>query len=310
MENMSITIFTPTFNRDELLKKLYHSLVKQSDNRYDWLIVDDGSVDKTAQYVHSWKNEGKVAIQYIYQKNQGKHVAHNTGVKNTNSKYFYTVDSDDELPEDAIASIYEAISDISARHDIAGIIAKRGFHNGEDQCSAFPDNISEVSIRDLYKVHKLKGELALVFKTEVMKEFLFPVFTNEKFVTESVILDLISMKYKMIILNKVIYMGEYLPDGYTRNLNRIHKNNPGGYYHYLTQEIKLARNSHELRHAYANYISGCWKIGYKVKLNFKCFFANLPGAIELYLKQILKEKMVKSKIFRPFLKQVCRVKFI
>lgn len=310
MENTSITIFTPTFNRCELLKKLYHSLVRQSDHRFEWLIVDDGSVDNTARFVRSWKNEEKVAIKYIYQENQGKHVAHNTGVRNTNSKYFFTVDSDDELPEDAIASIYEAIADIRTRHDIAGLIAKRGFHNGEDQCSEFPDNIYEVSIRDLYKVYKLKGELALVFKTEVMKEFLFPVFDNEKFVTESVILDLISMKYKMKILDKVIYLGEYLPDGYTRNLNRIHKKSPEGYHHYLIQEIELARNPLELKHAYANYISGCWKIGYKTNLNYKCFFANLPGAIELYLKQIIKERMVRSRIFRPFLKQVCRVKFI
>ena len=310
MHSFWITVFTPTFNRSEQLKKLYNSLINQSDQRFVWLIVDDGSADNTAELVSSWKYEGKISIQYIYQENLGKHVAHNTGVKNANTEYFYCVDSDDTLPNSAIEFIYEAITDTLTRPDIAGLIAKKGYHSGEDMCSKLPDNISEVSIRDIYKVYKLKGELALVFKTVVLKEFLFPVFPVEKFVTESVILDLISIKYKMKLLNKVIYLGEYMPDGYTYNLRQIHKKAPMGYHYYLVQGIELARTTHELKHAYANYISGCWKIGYRVRLSYKYIVMNLPEAIVLYMKLIIKDKMAKSKFFRLILKQVFKAKFL
>ena len=310
MENSRITVFTPTFNREEYLKKLYGSLTRQSDKRFVWLIVDDGSVDNTSKLIGSWKAEGKFPIKYIYQKNQGKHAAHNAGVMNAGTEYFYCVDSDDTLPEDAIASIYKAVADISARSDIAGLIAKKGYHTGEDMCTEFPDNVTETSIRDIYKVYKLKGELAMVFKTKVAKEFLFPIFGSEKFVGENAVLNLISMKYKMKLMNKVIYLAEYLPDGYSRNLSRIHKKNPMGYLYCLAQEIELARTSQELKHAYADYISGCWKVGYRVNLDYKNIIVNFPEATVLYMKMIIKESMLKSEFLRPIIKRLFKVKFL
>lgn len=44
---MKLTIFTPTFNRASTLKRLFESLCKQTDRRFEWLIVDDGSTDNT-----------------------------------------------------------------------------------------------------------------------------------------------------------------------------------------------------------------------------------------------------------------------
>lgn len=310
MYDCQITIFTPTYNRGGNLKKLYGSLVSQSDRRFVWLIVDDGSVDNTAELIDGWKSEGIIAIEYIYQRNQGKHVAHNTGVLNANTAYFYCVDSDDLLPSYAVETIYDMIADTSERVDIAGIAAKKGYLDGNDMCTQMPGTISEASIRDIYKIYGLKGELALVFRTSVLREFLFPVFRGEKFVTENVVLDQISTRYKMRLLNKVIYLGEYLPDGYTSNLSRIHRENPQGYHHYLVQDIELARTRFELKRAYANYITGCWIIGYRVRLNLLRIIANLPEAFLRYIKLMTKERMAKSRFFRIVLRQVFKSKFL
>jgi hypothetical protein len=176
-------------------------------------------------------------------------------------------------------------------------------------CTEFPDDVTEVSIRDLYKAYKIKGELALVFKSGVLKKFLFPVFGNEKFLGENAILNLISMEYKMKLMNKVIYIGEYLQDGYSRNLTQIHKKNSEGFLYCLAQEIKLARTRDELRHAYADYISGCWKIGYKVKLNYKHIIMSFPEAIMLYMKWVVKESTAKSVFLKWVLKRFFKVKF-
>lgn len=40
-----ITIFTPVYNRADVLEKLYQSLLRQSDYDFEWLIIDDGSTD-------------------------------------------------------------------------------------------------------------------------------------------------------------------------------------------------------------------------------------------------------------------------
>ena len=47
----TVTIITPTYNRAELLKKLYQSLEQQNNKDFEWLIVDDGSTDRTKEAV-------------------------------------------------------------------------------------------------------------------------------------------------------------------------------------------------------------------------------------------------------------------
>lgn len=48
---MRITVLTPTYNRGGSIQKLYTSLDNQSIKDFEWLIVDDGSLDDTAQVV-------------------------------------------------------------------------------------------------------------------------------------------------------------------------------------------------------------------------------------------------------------------
>ena len=77
-----ITVFTPTYNRAYLLPKLYESLLRQTNKCFEWIIVDDGSNDNTEQVCNSWIKDCKTfKITYLRQKNQGKHIAINTGVK-------------------------------------------------------------------------------------------------------------------------------------------------------------------------------------------------------------------------------------
>ena len=54
---MNITVFTPTYNRANLLPKLYDSLKKQNFKLFEWLIVDDGSSDNTRLIVEDIANK-------------------------------------------------------------------------------------------------------------------------------------------------------------------------------------------------------------------------------------------------------------
>ena len=60
-----LTIFTPTFNRAHTLPRLYESLLNQTDYNFEWLIVDDGSSDNTAQLIETFKNENFQSIIFI-----------------------------------------------------------------------------------------------------------------------------------------------------------------------------------------------------------------------------------------------------
>ena len=83
---MLITIFTPTYNRAHLLPRLYESLCKQSVldtdlSPFEWLIVDDGSVDNTEEVVQGFIAEQTIPIRYFKKPNGGKHTAINLGAK-------------------------------------------------------------------------------------------------------------------------------------------------------------------------------------------------------------------------------------
>ena len=78
----TLTIFTPTYNRAHTLERTYQSLCRQTCKDFEWLIIDDGSTDNTAEIVKKWINKADFRIIYIYQENQGMHGAHNTAYKN------------------------------------------------------------------------------------------------------------------------------------------------------------------------------------------------------------------------------------
>ena len=52
-----ITVFTPTYNREKTLTRVYKSLQKQTYSNFCWIIVDDGSVDDTRSLVENFKQE-------------------------------------------------------------------------------------------------------------------------------------------------------------------------------------------------------------------------------------------------------------
>lgn len=68
----SITVFTPTYNREKTLRRLYDSLCNQANQDFKWIVIDDGSSDNTAALFEKWKAENKIEIEYYYQSNKGK----------------------------------------------------------------------------------------------------------------------------------------------------------------------------------------------------------------------------------------------
>ncbi len=69
---MKFTIFTPTYNRKELLTNLYESLKNQTYKDFEWIIVDDGSSDGTELSVRQFLDEKILNIKYFYKENGGK----------------------------------------------------------------------------------------------------------------------------------------------------------------------------------------------------------------------------------------------
>lgn len=242
MKNELITVFTPVYNRESMIMGLYKSLLKQTNKKFIWLIVDDGSTDNTWNVIERIRAEQKITVIATREKNQGKHVAHNLGVKLCETKLFVCVDSDDTLVPSCIQDIYNYYESHKQEinDQIAGIIAWKGFSE-KRKIGKMPDCIVTSSLTDLYKVYHMTGDTMLIFRTEVIREYPFPHFEGETFLRETLSYNRIDDNYKYLIMNKILYIADYYEDGLSVNAPRLELRSPRGAAMFRWEEYKDSR---------------------------------------------------------------------
>ena len=224
-----VTIITPTYNRAENLQVLYESLLIQTNKSFVWLIVDDGSKDDTQTVVDSYIKEEKLKISYFRKENGGKHTALNLGIKNTETPLVIIVDSDDTLTEDAVEIINTYYRKYKNTSNLCGFSFLKRFADGRINGKLFvPDEKIGSYIECRVNGNDMNADKAEVFFTDRLKEFPFPEFKGEKFLGEDIIWARISGKYKMVHINKAIYIAEYLENGLTRNRRANNIKSPNG----------------------------------------------------------------------------------
>ena len=234
---MIITVFTPTYNRAYILPQLYDSLKRQNSKHFEWIIVDDGSTDETKRLIEQWIRENAIRIRYFSQKNAGKSIAHNRGVKEAQGELFTCVDSDDYLTEDALTTI-ETNWRENKDKSLIGILAYRIKPNGDAITKMKNDNISLTTLRDAYKKYGLSGDTMLVYRTSIIKKYEFPHIEGEKFIPEGYLYNKLDKEGKLAIVRKGIYICDYLDDGYTRNVAKLIYNNYRGYTLHINERIR------------------------------------------------------------------------
>lgn len=237
-----ITVFTPTYNRGYIIKQLYESLIGQSYKDFEWLVVDDGSIDDTEEIFKTFIAEQKINIHYLKIENGGKHRAINKGLKLAQGNFFFIVDSDDYLPDNALERICFYTKQIESEKTFAGVCGLKIYPDGKKVGGEVNYKILDtdsISIREKYYV---KGDMAEVFKTEILKEYPFPEFAGEKFISEGLVWSRIAEKYKLRYFYEGIYICNYLEDGLTKSIRKHHRNSPKGTMLFYNEMIRQKRN--------------------------------------------------------------------
>ncbi|MEK0313684.1 glycosyltransferase family 2 protein [Cohnella sp. 56] len=243
-----LTIFTPTYNRAYTLTNLYHSLCFQTSNCFEWLIIDDGSDDNTDEKIKEWINDNKIRIKYYKQKNRGKHIAHNRALKLCKTDLFFCVDSDDILDERAVQWVLE-LKEEEEGNNILGFYMRKGDLGGNAKGEGWPENKKYLYLNELYQQYNFKGEAAIILKTKLVRNYIFPPFKQEKFLRESVFYDQINKLAPMRLDNRVCYFFEYKDDGYTKQGWRLEYRNPIGAGYNLLHHIEYeSRKKEKIKH--------------------------------------------------------------
>ncbi|HFI0701056.1 TPA: glycosyltransferase family 2 protein [Streptococcus suis] len=232
---VGVTVFTPTYNRGYTLERLYHSLCRQTNEQFEWLIIDDGSTDNTAEIVNKWKLENKIKIRYFYQINSGKAQAHNLAIKKAEKALFTCVDSDDYLVDNALEVILEKWR---GSNEIIGMLFARGYSDGSRITKLKRTGIVS-SLRRAYRNSELSGDTMLIYDTKILSQFMFPQIEGEKFIPEAYLYDLMDQIGNIQMFDNILYIGEYLEDGYTYSIRRVIAENPNGYEIFIKQRLVL-----------------------------------------------------------------------
>lgn len=103
-----ISIVVPIYNVENYLEKCIQSILKQSFNDFELILVNDGSTDGSEKICNYYK-ELDSRIIYIYKENGGLSSARNIGIKNSTGNYITFIDSDDYISEEYLEVLYNSL---------------------------------------------------------------------------------------------------------------------------------------------------------------------------------------------------------
>ena len=116
-----ISVIMPVYGVEKFVARAVESMLRQSFENFEYLVVDDGSPDKSAEIVMRYALLDP-RIRLIRQKNAGAAAARNRAMKEAQGKYVYFMDSDDWAEPDMLKDMYE----LAEAHDLQEVVA--GFY--------------------------------------------------------------------------------------------------------------------------------------------------------------------------------------
>jgi glycosyltransferase involved in cell wall biosynthesis len=201
-----VTVFTPTYNRAHTLHRVFNSLRAQTLSDFEWLVVDDGSDDKTQELIKVWSRNSNFAIRYFRQERAGKHTAHNRALREAHGYFFACVDSDDALVPSALEKLTSLWNSIPERerptfYAVAGLCCDQ---SGKIVGDCFPTNPFDADSRELTYVHHIDGEKWGLGLTGVLRRHPFPNVPDADFIPEGIVWLSVAKSFKTRWTNEVV----------------------------------------------------------------------------------------------------------
>ena len=294
---MKISILTATYNRVSYLNNLYQSIIKNQEKtpsmECEWIIIDDGSKDETKIKVQEFIKENKVDIKYKYQANAGKMSAINYATKIATGDCIMDCDSDDYLTSYAFELVKNYSKKLLENESLYAIAFLKKDEKGHISGKRFIKIDEPTTMFDLYFKYNIEGEKILLYNAKIRKQFKHELEEGENFITEARMYHKMDEKYKILCVNDTIEIGDYIDGGYTKNISKIFKSCPKGYYYYF-KEILSKDMTGTLKNKKIYAIKHYILFGYLAKKKFDVkSIKNLSNKILyliLYIPGIIKSK--------------------
>ena len=227
-ENLTLTIFTPTYNRAHLLPRLFESIksqVRQGDP-VDWLVIDDGSTDDTVGVLEGFACERKDMVRLVHVENGGKHRAINLAARIARGNWIMIVDSDDRLIAGALRQVLDTICLIDSDAQVGVLRALSVF---PELGSEHSFNIGKNPCRHASWVTKQRPfDTAEVVRRTALLLNPFPEFSGERFMAEGWLWHKLDRTHLTFFVNSRWVECFYQHDGLSTSGNQARAGSPRG----------------------------------------------------------------------------------
>jgi glycosyltransferase involved in cell wall biosynthesis len=211
---MRFTVLTATYNRAHTLTRAYQSLCAQTCHDFEWIIIDDGSTDRTRELVLSWKPF--FPIRYTWKPNGGKHTAVNIGIAQAAGEFVVILDSDDRCVPGALERMDYSWRQIPNPEKFSNLVAHC--------CAEDGSMLGEPLPQPHVDVFNLGDALAIVghadrwgmMRADILKRFPYPEFPSERFIPEGLVWNRILTQYGVRYVNEPLLIAGYAAGGLGR----------------------------------------------------------------------------------------------
>lgn len=299
--NFKFTIFTPCYNGEHTISRVFQSMEAQTYTNFEWIIINDGSKDNSDIVIKGLIEVSpiKEKIVYLSQHNQGKHIILNQAVDMAESDWFYIADCDDTIKPYTLEFFNDKaillIEDSPYNYAIGGgkncqylkdsafvAICANCYNPETDEVigDPFPDGLISDYIEEKIKL-KLRGEHMGINRTDVLKQYKMPEVKGHFYTEARLWMALAVDGYKQLYFNENL-RAYYYTEGSLTNSSLASRLDPNRVYMYLCFTIW------EICHA-GKKIYKASPIAY-FKLYIKCFKRIVELIVSMFNQLCIKQK--------------------
>ncbi|MBY0755905.1 CDP-glycerol:glycerophosphate glycerophosphotransferase [Clostridium sardiniense] len=183
-----VSVIVPVYNVEDYLRETLDSIVNQTLDDFEIILIDDGSSDNSPNIIKEYEEKYNNVIS-IFQNNSGPGQARNNGIQIARGKYIVFVDSDDVLPRDSLEVRYNIAEETES--DI--VVCATCMYDGEKMWPVKTHFFEEGAkdIKKNYELFWMMGPCNKIYATDLIRDIEFPKGINygedQVFVTKAYI---------------------------------------------------------------------------------------------------------------------------
>lgn len=168
-----ISIIIPVYNLENYIEKCIKSVLEQTYENFELIIIDDGSMDKSQKLAQKFSVKDKRIIVF-QQSNKGPSAARNLGIKNSTGMWITFIDADDHIDKTYLEQLISAIKINNSDLSLCKFATENTqIEDAETQIATFnnPEKIGKLLLKNMWKEKVCTfTTFGKLYKSEIIKD--------------------------------------------------------------------------------------------------------------------------------------------